>query len=141
MEIKITEQKESPLFKRKEIVAEITSESSPKNSEVSKLIAEKLSVSEENIKLNGIYGKFGTHVFTVYANVYDSIQDKESTETKTKKEREAEKKAEEERLKAEAEERTRKIEETPAPTEETKAEAEKPAEENTEEVKPKEKAE
>lgn len=138
MEIKITEQKESPLFNRKEIIAEIKSDSSPKNSEVSKLIAEKLSVSEENIKLNGIYGKFGTHIFTIYANVYDSIQDKEATETKTKKEREAEKKAEEEKAKAEAaEQSTEESKPEEKPVEENKIE-EKPQEETKEEVTPEE---
>lgn len=111
MEMKIIEQKENPLFKRNEVLLEVTSNVSPKNSEILKAIAEKLSVPEENVKVRGIYGNFGTHVFSVYANVYKSSADKESTEVKTKKERDAEKKAAEEKMKAASEEKKKSKEE------------------------------
>jgi ribosomal protein S24E len=110
MEMKIIEQKENPLFKRNEVLLEVVSNVSPKNSEILKAIAEKLSVPEENVKVRGIYGNFGTHVFSVYANVYKSSADKESTEVKTKKERDAEKKSFEEKMKLAAEEKKKSTE-------------------------------
>lgn len=132
METKIIAQKENLLFKRKEILIEVTSNTNPTKQEILKILAEKFSVPEENIKLNGIYGNFGTSVFSVYANIYDSIADKDSTEIKTKKEKEAEKKAEADRIKSEAEEKKKIAEESAK----AKEEAEKPAEENkTEEIK------
>ena len=105
MENKIIQEKENPLFNRKEVVLEIVSRVSPSNSEVQKLVSEKFSAPEEKIKIKGIYGNFGTHGFTVYANIYKTVKDKETTEIKSKKEREKDKKAFEERAKIEAEER------------------------------------
>lgn len=135
METKIIEQKKNPLFKREEIVVEVVSDVSPSNADVAKLVAEKLSSSEDKVKIKGIYGNFGTHIFTVYANVYETVSDKEKTEIKTKKERDAEKKAEEERIKADAE--ARKAEKEAA---KVKEESEKPME-GTEEIKGEEKTE
>lgn len=93
METKIIEKKNNPLFNREEVVLEVVSNVSPSNSSVAKLIAEKFSSSEDKVKIKGIYGNFGTHVFTIHANVYKTIGDKEKIEIKTKKERDAEKKA------------------------------------------------
>lgn len=111
METKIIEEKENPVFNRKEVVLEVVSEISPSNNEISKLIAEKFSSSEDKIKIKGIYGNFGTQIFTVYASVYKTVEDKDKTEIKTKKERDAEKKAEEERIKVEAEAKKKAVEE------------------------------
>ena len=119
MREKLIEEKQNDLFNRKEVVLEISSDISPSNTDVQKLIAEKFSVSEANIKVKGIYGNFGTHEFTIYANVYKTVQDKETTEIKTKKERNAEKKAEEERIKAILEEKKKAAK----PKEEVKEEA------------------
>jgi ribosomal protein S24E len=105
MELKITKEKENPLFNRKEVVMEFNSAVSPKNEDILKLVSKKFSVPEEQVKLKGIYGKFGTHVFEIFANIYGTVKDKEETEIKTKKERNAEKKAIEDRIKATAEER------------------------------------
>jgi ribosomal protein S24E len=103
MEAKIIKEKENPLFNRNEIILEINSLTSPKNEEVLELISKKFSTPPEQIKVKGIYGKFGTNTFTIYGNVYKTVLDKEKTETKTKREREAEKKALEEAKKAEEE--------------------------------------
>jgi len=119
MELKIIEEKENPLFNRREIILEIKSKISPKNGEVLKLVSEKFSIPEEQVKLKGIYGKFGTSIFEVFANLYNTIKDKEETEIKTKKERDAEKKAFEENIKAIAEERKKAKEQN---TEEIKIE-------------------
>lgn len=90
--MKIIEQKENPLFGRKEIIVEVVSNVSPSNPEISKLISGKFSAPEDGVKVKGIYGSFGAHKFKVLANVYKSKEDKEKTERKTKKEIEAEKK-------------------------------------------------
>jgi ribosomal protein S24E len=132
METKIIEQKENPLFNRKEIILEVSSTSSPKNDEASEMVSKQFSVPAEQIQIKGIYGKFGTQKFKIIANVYNSIADKEKTEVKTKKQREAEKKAELDRIKAEAEEKKKVAEEAEA----AKAEAEKTTEEPKEENKP-----
>ena len=104
MELKIIKEKENPLFNRKEVVMELNSAVSPKNTEVLDLVSKKFSVPEEQIKLKGIYGKFGASIFEISANIYETVKDKEDTEIKTKKERDAEKKAFEDRIKATAEE-------------------------------------
>ena len=93
MELKIIDKKDNPLFNRKEIEASISAEVTPDKQAVRKLISEKLSAIPEAIKLKGIHGKFGSKNFTIRANVYDSIEDKEKIEPKSKKEKEEEKKA------------------------------------------------
>lgn len=133
MEAKIIEEKQNPLFARKEIILEVKNEVVPSYAEVEKIISEKFSAQPEAIKIRKIDAKFGSNVFTVYANVYSSKEDKDNTETKTKKEREAEKKALEEKSKVE-----KLAEEAPAETP-----SEEPAQEETqtEEVKEEEKTE
>ena len=108
MNLKIIQEKQNELFKRKEVKAEIESNVTPSNIEALKMLAEHYKVSEDFIKIKGIYGKFGTKIFEIIANVYSSLEDKEKTEVKTKQEKEAIKKAEEERIKAEKEEKERK---------------------------------
>jgi ribosomal protein S24E len=127
MENKIIEEKENPLFNRKEVTLEVSSNVNPKNDEALKIISEQFSTPEEQIKIKGIYGKFGIQRFKIIANIYKTLADKEKTEVKTKQEKEAEKKAVEEMKKAEEERRKAEAE--------AKAEAEKPTEENTEETK------
>lgn len=124
MEIKNIKEIENNLFKRKEVVVEVSSESSPSNLDVKKLLSEKFSVPEEAIKIKKIGSSFGSKLFPINANIYSSKDDLDNVEVKTKKEKEAEKKAEEERLKAEAEAK--------ATAEAEKTEAEKPVEESTE---------
>jgi ribosomal protein S24E len=128
MEIKILEEKENPLFNRKELKLEIESNVTPSHADTEKLISEKFGAAAENIKINKIEGKFGVRKFLIIVKIYNSKEDKDNFEIKTKKQREAEKKAiEEERKKAK--------EEKKATEEAAKAEAEKPVEEKTEEPK------
>jgi ribosomal protein S24E len=91
--MKILEEKENPLFNRKEIKLEIESNVTPSHADVEKLISEKFSTSPENIKINQIKGKFGVQKFLVLVNIYNSKEDKDNFEIKTKKQREAEKKS------------------------------------------------
>jgi len=83
---KILEEKENPLFNRKEIQASIESQVTPSNSDIKKLISEKFSTQIENIKIKKILGKFGSKTFDVLANIYASKEDKENIEPKKEKE-------------------------------------------------------
>ncbi|MFH1801440.1 MAG: hypothetical protein ABH804_01240 [archaeon] len=96
MELKITKEKENPLFNRKEIIAEIYSETAPSRESVINLLAEKFSVNPEVIKIKKILGKFGSKTFELSANIYSSKEEKDSIELKKKKEAELEKKSTEE---------------------------------------------
>ena len=99
MELKIIHEKENPLFKRNEIIAEINSETTPKIIEIDKKLSERFSKPVENIKTQKIEGRFGSKTFKIKANIYESMEDKEKSEIKTKKQREAEKKTRMERMK------------------------------------------
>ena len=105
MEIKIISEKENKLFKRKEIEMEAVAEITPSNADVEKFICEKFSIGADKLKIKGIYGSFGVQKFKIFVNIYDSFEDKEKTEVKTKKQRDAEKKSRDEELKKVAEER------------------------------------
>ena len=138
MELKILQENQNLLFDRKEIQADIKSESTPSKTEVAKVLAEKFSVPEEAIKIVDIQGKFGEQVFKLNANIYSSKEEKDKVEIKTKQEKEAEKKAIEDARKAEeiakADAEVAKKEE-----EAKKAEAEKSEEaqkENTKSIPP-----
>jgi len=138
MELKIIDKKDNPLFNRKEIEASISAEVTPDKQSVKKLISEKLSIVPEAIKLKGIHGKFGSRNFTVKANVYDSIEDKEKIEPKSKKEKEEEKKAAEQTSAGETSAPEEKPVETPQekPKQEAsvKQKPEEPVQENKEDI-------
>ncbi|MCX6747280.1 MAG: hypothetical protein NTU63_04075 [Candidatus Pacearchaeota archaeon] len=94
-EYKILEERENPIFKRKELKISIMSNVAPKIQEVESFLSEKLSTQQENIKIKKIKGRFGSYNFVIFANVYASKEDKEKTEPKSKKEKnKAEKKGE-----------------------------------------------
>lgn len=86
MQTKIIQEKENPLFKRKEIILNIELDVSPSKKDVEKLVAEKFSVPEENIYVKKIEGKFGSREFRVFVHVYSSAQDKKNIIGKSKKE-------------------------------------------------------
>lgn len=93
-DLKILKEKENLLFKRKEIQAVINSEITPSYANMAKLISEKFSIPEENIKIKKIKGKFGSSDFNIEMNIYASEKDKDDTEMKSKKESKTEKAAE-----------------------------------------------
>ena len=82
---KILQEKENPLFNRKEIQVNVESEITPSNLEIEKLISEKFSIPVENMKIKKILGKFGSKTFTIIANIYNSEEDKNEIEKKSKK--------------------------------------------------------
>jgi ribosomal protein S24E len=84
METKIIEEKQNPLFKRKEVKIIVESPVSPTLKEAEKIISEKFSSNEENTKIKTINGKFGRNTFLISANIYSSKEDKEKTEPKAK---------------------------------------------------------
>lgn len=85
--VKIVEEKENPLFSRKEIKIIIESETIPKESEAEKIISQEFSSPEENIKIKKIVGRFGERKVQIDANIYKTKDSKESTERKPKKEK------------------------------------------------------
>ena len=92
MELKDITEKKNLVFERREVEGKILADKSPSNKEAAELLAKKLSVSEDALKIKGIYGKFGAKEFQVKANVYNSKEEKSKIERKTKKEIETEKK-------------------------------------------------
>jgi len=88
MDFNITEEKENPLFNRKEIKVVIEAEHTPNKTDVEKLISEKFSVPSENIQIKKILGRFGSNNFSIIVNIYGSKEDKEKTEPKQKKKKE-----------------------------------------------------
>ncbi|MFH1608321.1 MAG: hypothetical protein ABIA78_04275 [archaeon] len=93
MELKIISETENPLFNRKEIEGEIETDVAPSREDVRKVISEKFSANSENIKVRTIMGKFGSRVFVIVANIYDSKENLDKYEIKKKKDAESEKKA------------------------------------------------
>ena len=85
MEFNATSEKENALFKRKEIEGSIESKITPSREDVLGILAKKFSVDSGVIKIKGIHGKFGSRIFTVSANIYESVEDKDSVEPKKKK--------------------------------------------------------
>jgi len=81
----IIEEKENSLFKRKEIKFSVDSEVNPSHADARKIVSEKFSTPEENIRIKKILGKFGSKNFTILVNIYASEQDKLDTEGKSKK--------------------------------------------------------
>lgn len=127
MKIDIIEEKRNDLFSRNEVKIKVEEEIIPSKEEARKIVADKFSVDLELVRINKIEGKFGTHLFIIEADIYDSKDEFFRVVKKTKQEIDAEKKAEEERLKAEAE--AKEAERA------AKEEAAKPAEESGEETK------
>ena len=86
MTLKILEEKNNPLFGRKEIKAVIESEKTPSRAQILELLSKKFSASPESIKILGIKWSFGVRKFSIEANIYQSKEEKERVELKKKKE-------------------------------------------------------
>ena len=68
------------LFKRQEVLVNITSEKNPSFTEMKKQISEEFSKPEENIEVFSIKGRFGNNQFTIKSYIYDSKEDLTSME-------------------------------------------------------------
>src|SRR3989344_8010657 len=82
--LKIINEKENALFNRKEITVILEEKTTPSRDHVKKMISEKFSTNEENIKIKKILGKFGSKNFKINASIYKSKEDMNNTEPKSK---------------------------------------------------------
>jgi ribosomal protein S24E len=80
----ILNKKENPLFNRKEVEINLNTDVSPKTNEAEEIIAKEFSTSAENVKIKHIKGRFGSTSFNIAANIYNSKDEKDKTETRTK---------------------------------------------------------
>ncbi len=84
-DFKIIQERESPLFKRKEIYFELKSNVAPSRLDVVKIISKELSTIDENVKIKSIKGKFGSNKFYGDALIYESENAKNSIGKKRKR--------------------------------------------------------
>ncbi len=86
---KILHQKENPLFNRKEVEVSIEANVAPKMQEAEEFIAKHFTSHHENIKIIKIKGNFGSKRFIITAKIYHTKEDKDKTEPKSKKGKQA----------------------------------------------------
>ena len=87
MKTEIINEKNNPLFNRKEIILEVESEITPSHVEAEKIVSEKFKAPSETFKIKKIQGKFGSKIFQISANIYSSKEEKNNIEAKPKKEK------------------------------------------------------
>jgi ribosomal protein S24E len=95
-EFEIFKETKNPIFNRTEIEISVNSNSTPTKEQVIEFLEKKYSSSKDKIHIDSIRGGFGIQNFNVIARVYSSAEEKNSTETKSKKQRDEEKKTQEE---------------------------------------------
>lgn len=88
-EVKILNQRENPLFNRKEVELLIMNEVTPKNREAEEIVAKEFSSDVENVKIKKISGYYGLNKFKISANIYKSKEYKNKIEIKPSKEKKA----------------------------------------------------
>jgi ribosomal protein S24E len=109
---KVIEQKENPLFNRKEIQFNVQANITPSRIEIGKLISEKFSTQIKNIKIKEIHGKFGSKTFKVNTFIYKSEQDKDKLEIKKKKDEKLKETSEAPKKSSENDKTEKKVEES-----------------------------
>ena len=67
MDLKIINEKQNPLFDRKEILATIIENSAPQRQEIIQALSQKYSVPFNALRVLTIKGSFGTNEFTINA--------------------------------------------------------------------------
>jgi ribosomal protein S24E len=93
--INIIKEQKNPLFRRKEIELNLRADIAPSKEEVIKTVSHKFSCKPEEVRINRIMGKYGSKIFLVTANIYDSEKHLKETEHFSKKEKEKMNKKEE----------------------------------------------
>lgn len=83
-DLNIVEERQNPLFNRREIKLTLEADSIPSKDEVLKIVSEKLSIPLEKIVIKTLKGKFGSRVFDLNIRVYDSEEEKFKIEPKIK---------------------------------------------------------
>jgi len=82
--MKILEQKENFLLKRKEILARLEAEKTPSFEEVKEALSKQFKADKEAIAIKKVDGGYGLKDFRIKAFIYDSKEDKEKIEKKAK---------------------------------------------------------
>ena len=100
--MKIITNIENPLFNRKEIQASVEAQVTPSREDIIKLVSEEFSAPIENIKIRTIQGRFGSKIFIIVANIYNSKEDKDNIERKSKRDFEENKSESQDSAKEEA---------------------------------------
>lgn len=72
------------LLHRKEVNASVESSANPGFADVQKQIAEHFKVGEDMVVVRSVRNRYGTHMFTIEASVYDSADAKMMIERKPK---------------------------------------------------------
>ena len=85
----VTKDFRNELLKRKEINSSLEADKNPGIKNVQEDIAKRFKVENECVVIKKLWNNFGSSQFFAEAFVYDSVQDKESTEQKPKKKKEA----------------------------------------------------
>ena len=92
--LKILKQRENPLFNRREVEINLEARVAPKIREAEEFIAKEFSSHTDNVKIKKIKGRFGSNNFVISANIYNSKEEKEKIEPKSKKDKKENKPAE-----------------------------------------------
>ncbi|KAI5189454.1 small subunit ribosomal protein S24e [Nematocida minor] len=82
--IKILEKKQNPLLDRMELSLSIyhPTKGTPNKKDVSKILSEQMNVSVDNIIIKDCYTRFGTHISTAQAKIYNKKLSLEKIEHK-----------------------------------------------------------
>ncbi|EHY66301.1 small subunit ribosomal protein S24e [Nematocida ausubeli] len=82
--IKILEKKQNPLLDRMELSLSVYHPSSgtPNKKDISKMLSEQLNASTDNIIVKDCFTRFGTHVSTAAAKIYNKKSSLEKIEHK-----------------------------------------------------------
>ena len=145
--ISVRENNENLLFRRKELKIDVEMDITPSREEAKKIVCDTISCVPEVVRVIKVEGKFGEKVFTIIADVYNSIEDiKEYAPVLKKKDIELEKKIAEAEAVAKVETETPKEElkeevSVEATTEEKHVEEKSAAEEKPVETSVEEKTE
>lgn len=82
--MKIQEEKENFLLKRKEIIGNLEAAKTPSFEEAKEEVSKATKADKELIVIKKVDGDYGSKTFSVKAFVYSSKEDKEKTEKKPK---------------------------------------------------------
>jgi len=86
-DLKIINQRENPLFNRKEVEIIVETNVTPKIKEAEEFVAKEFACHADNIKIKKVKGRFGSNSFVIFANIYHTKEDKDKIE-KSKKNKE-----------------------------------------------------
>ena len=86
MKIKIISEKENALFFRKEIVLEIEADITPSKDKIMEIISERFKSDKNLVRVRKVDSKFGSNLFVVFADLYNSKESFEKVVKRTKQE-------------------------------------------------------